>query len=74
MEVGEGLLVARLRAGDDRALRELIDRHAGFVLGVARRVTRNAAMAEDVLQEVVTELWRRPERFDATRGSLRAYL
>jgi RNA polymerase sigma-70 factor (ECF subfamily) len=68
------MLVARLSAGDDEALDEVFDRYAGFVMGVARRVTGSAALAEDVLQEVLTGLWSNPDGFDPARGTLRAYL
>ena len=68
------MLVARLVAGDDDALGELYDRYSGFVLGLARRVTRSTATAEDVVQEVFAAMWTNPERFDPNRGSLRAYL
>lgn len=68
------VLIARLSAGDDDALVELYDRYASLVFGVARRVIANRSMAEDVVQEVFTSLWQRPDRFDPERGSLRAYL
>jgi RNA polymerase sigma-70 factor (ECF subfamily) len=71
---GDGVLVARLVAGDDGALEELFDRYAPFVLGLARRVVRNSAVAEDVVQDVFAGLWSHPDRFDPARGSLRAYL
>src|SRR6478752_3463966 len=70
----DGLLVARLAAGDDEAVGELFDRYAPFVLGLARRVTSNTVIAEDVVQEVFTALWTDPGRFDPNRGSLRAFL
>jgi RNA polymerase sigma-70 factor (ECF subfamily) len=73
--VGDDLLVmSRMRAGDDTALAEVMDRYGPLVLALARSVTRSEAVAEDVLQEVFTNLWTRPERFDPERGSLRAYL
>lgn len=74
VEVGDRWLVERLAAGDDDALRELVDRYGGLVLGIARRVSGSTVLAEDVVQEVFTALWRAPERFDPSRGSLRAYL
>lgn len=67
-------LGARLCAGDDSALGEIFDQLAPLVLGVARRLTGSQSMAEDVLQEVFANLWSQPDRFDADRGSLRAYL
>jgi RNA polymerase sigma-70 factor (ECF subfamily) len=70
----DGSLVARLAAGDDDALGELYDRYSGFVLGVARRVSRSNAIAEEVVQDVFASVWTSPQRFDASRGSLRAYL
>jgi RNA polymerase sigma-70 factor (ECF subfamily) len=70
----DGLLVARIAAGDDEALAEAYDRFGPLVYGVARRVTGNAAAAEDVAQEIFVGLWSSPERFDPARGSLRGYL
>jgi RNA polymerase sigma-70 factor (ECF subfamily) len=74
MKEQDDLLVARIAAGDDYALGELIDRYGGLLMGIARRITGSRAVAEDVLQEVVSELWRHPERYMPERGSLRAYL
>lgn len=74
VDTGDGLLVARLAAGDEEALAEIYDRYAPFLFGLARRVTGDRASAEDVVQEVLTKLWTAPERFDPSRGSLRAFL
>ena len=74
VDTGDGLLVARLAAGDDEAIAEVFDRFAPFLYGLARRVTGDSTLAEDVVQEVLTTLWSHPERFDPTRGSLRAFL
>lgn len=71
---GDDVLVQRLLAGDDDALRDVFDRYGAFVLGLARRVCASATVAEDVTQEVFTSLWRAPDRYDASRGTLRAYL
>lgn len=70
----DGTLLARIRVGDDRALAVVYDRHAGLVYGLARRVTRDEHLAQDVTQEVFTYLWELPDRVDLTRGSLRSYL
>jgi RNA polymerase sigma-70 factor, ECF subfamily len=70
----EQLLARRLLAGDDGALAEIYDRYSSLVFGLARRVTGSPAAAEDVMQEVFVHLWQHPDRFDANRGGLRAYL
>jgi RNA polymerase sigma factor (sigma-70 family) len=55
-------------------LAEIYDRFASTVFGVALRVTNDRQAAEDVTQDVLLELWRRPERFDPERGGLRPWL
>jgi RNA polymerase sigma factor (sigma-70 family) len=44
------------------------------VYGLARRVTRDDHLAQDVTQEVFAYLWELPDRVDLSRGSLRSYL
>ncbi|HET6794525.1 MAG TPA: sigma-70 family RNA polymerase sigma factor [Acidimicrobiales bacterium] len=70
----DGLLAARMAAGDEEALAEAFERFGALVYGLARRVTGDSSVAEDVVQEVFVALWKRPDRFDPERGSLRAYL
>jgi RNA polymerase sigma-70 factor (ECF subfamily) len=70
----DSLLVARMVAGDEEALAEVWQRHGSLVFGLARRVTGDVCIAEEVAQEVFVALWQHPDRFDPARGSLRAYL
>jgi RNA polymerase sigma-70 factor (ECF subfamily) len=72
--VGDAELVSAIAERMPDALEIAYRRHSTPVLGVARRMTFDAALAEEVVQEVFVRLWRAPERFDARRGSLRAYL
>jgi RNA polymerase sigma-70 factor (ECF subfamily) len=58
----------------EEALAEIYRRHAGAVFGLAKRLIFDAVLAEEVTQEVFVRLWREPERFDPTRGSLRTFL
>ena len=58
----------------ETALSEVYRRHGDAVFGLALRVIRNRALAEDVAQDVFLSLWRKPERFDAERGTLRTFL
>ena len=52
----------------------LFDRYSKVVFSVALRVLRDPASAEDVLQEIFMQIWRKPESFIATRGSLGGWL
>jgi RNA polymerase sigma-70 factor (ECF subfamily) len=70
----DAALIARLRAGDENAMSDLYDRYSGVVYGVALRVLRDATAAEDLLQEVFLQLWRRPQSFNADRGRLAPWL
>ena len=64
-----GLLVL-VQRGDQSAMSSLFDRYSRVVYSVALRVLRDPASAEDVLQEVFMQIWRNPDSFTATRGSL----
>jgi RNA polymerase sigma-70 factor (ECF subfamily) len=67
-------LVARIRAGDQLALSELYDRYSSVVYGVALRILQDTGAAEDLLQDVFLQLWRKPDAFDSSRGSLGGWL
>lgn len=54
----------RLVAGDEAALGELYDELSPLVYGLAVRVTRDWAAAEDITQEVFVRVWENPRAFD----------
>jgi len=64
----------RIVAGDEDALAEAYDLYSSLVFGLARRVTGNRLIAEDITQDVFVRLWTNPDGFDPERGSLRTYL
>lgn len=53
----DSLLVMRVGEGDEPAYRELVQRHAEKLHRYALRLLRNAADAEDVVQETFLRLW-----------------
>lgn len=73
-EASDPALVVAIGRWREDALAEAFRRHAGAVLALARRVLGDAALGEEVVQEVFLKLWSTPERFDPARGSLRSFL
>ncbi|HTM75995.1 MAG TPA: sigma-70 family RNA polymerase sigma factor [Pseudolabrys sp.] len=49
--------MARVARGDERAFQLLARRHLPAMLGLARRILRNGADAEDVAQEALMRVW-----------------
>ncbi|HWT03576.1 MAG TPA: sigma-70 family RNA polymerase sigma factor [Pyrinomonadaceae bacterium] len=63
--------VETLRAiagGDEQALAALYDRYRLILFGLILRILHSQPEAEDVLQEVFLQVWRRASDFDETRG------
>jgi len=66
--------MAAAAVGDESALAELYDRHAGAMLGVALRVLKVRQDAEDLFHDVFVEAWQKARDFDSGRGSVRSWL
>jgi DNA-directed RNA polymerase specialized sigma24 family protein len=56
--------VARVASGDAVALRELYDRYGKIVYSFAYRLTGDATLSEECVQDVFVALWRRAADFD----------
>ena len=67
-------LLRRIGAGDLRSFEELYRRFGGMLFATIIRILNHQEAAEDVLQEVFLQLWRRPSAFDAARGTLATWL
>lgn len=66
--------IRRVAAGDREALSELYDQSSPFVYGLALRILRNRADAEEVTLDVFTQVWRSAKTYDGRRGSVLAWL
>jgi RNA polymerase sigma-70 factor (ECF subfamily) len=70
----ERRLAARLARGDQGALREIRQEYSGVVRGYAQQILGDSTAADDVLQQVMVEVWERGSTFDPARGSLLSWL
>ena len=68
-----GLLAAVARR-DGEALGRLMAACMGRVYGLALRITRDAALAEDIAQDVFVQVWHGAATFDRWRGAPMAWL
>ena len=50
-------LMAQAARGDQRAFRMLVARHSGPALRLARRILRNEALAEEIVQDAMLRVW-----------------
>jgi RNA polymerase sigma-70 factor (ECF subfamily) len=67
-------LLTRMGQGDENAMEDIFRRYSGAVYSVAFRVLHDTGQAEDVMQEIFLQLWRKPAAFVQGRGSLGAWL
>jgi len=70
----DSALLAKVEQGDQEAMAALFDRYSGIVYSVALRVLRDTGQAEDVMQDIFIQIWKKPGAFVSGRGSLGAWL
>jgi RNA polymerase sigma-70 factor (ECF subfamily) len=67
-------LLKRISERDEAAMAAIFDRYAKMVYSIALRVLHDPAEAEDVMQEVLIQIWRGPLSFVSGQGSLGGWL
>jgi RNA polymerase sigma-70 factor (ECF subfamily) len=67
-------LLRKVAAGDTAAFEELYDETVATVYGLAVRVLRDPAQAEEIAQEVLVEVWRKADRYDPARGGAMGWI
>ena len=68
LEPSDAELLRAVASGDEAALASIYDRYASILLGLLLRILHSRGEAEDVLQEVFLQVWRRAGDFDESRG------
>jgi RNA polymerase sigma-70 factor, ECF subfamily len=66
--------LTRVAEGDERALAALYDRTSPWVYGLALRILKDPAAAEEVVLDVYLQVWRRAGAFSRERGSPASWL
>lgn len=67
-------LASLLRNGNADALTVLFERHSALLFGIARRILRNDAEAEDAVQQMFLDVFRSIRQFDAEKASFKSWL
>ena len=69
----EACLLACAR-GERQALINLYHQESARLLGVAKRIARDNALAEDIVHDAFIKIWLRAGSFDPARGSARGWI
>jgi RNA polymerase sigma factor (sigma-70 family) len=67
-------LLVRTARGDETALAELYDRHGRVAYGLALRIVRDPALAEDAVQEGFLSVWRTAGAFSPERAKASTWI
>ena len=62
-------ILPRVAAGESRAMNLCITRYGAIVWAIAKRYIKDTSEAEDLVQEVFTEIWKKAASFDRTIAS-----
>lgn len=74
VEPSDEALLAGLIAGRLEALDTLYDRYKTMAFGIARRITADQVLAEDVVQDAFLGVWRGAGHYVSGKGSVRSWL
>ncbi|MGB3634543.1 MAG: sigma-70 family RNA polymerase sigma factor [Rubrobacteraceae bacterium] len=75
-DVEDEVLVRRVSepGNGEQALSELYDRYVGLVYGTGMRYLRDRTLAEDLVQDVFTSIWRNAGTFDPSKASFSTWI
>jgi RNA polymerase sigma-70 factor (ECF subfamily) len=68
------VVLAGLKNGDEQAIEEIYAEYGRVVFGYLRRMLRDEGAAEDVQQQVFTEVWKRGASYDPARSGLLTWI
>jgi RNA polymerase sigma-70 factor (ECF subfamily) len=74
LEIADETILERIHEGDRDAFGLLFRRYARLVYQVGRRILRDKAEADDLVQEVFLYIHRKSALFDSSKGSARSWI
>lgn len=66
--------IEQIASGNHDAMAQLYDETSSLVYGLALRIVRDPAVAEEVAMDVYMQVWRTAAQYSAERGSVKAWL
>lgn len=70
----EAELMTLIAQGDEQAFEDLYDRYKDIIFGLALHIVDDHTVAEDVLIDVFSQIWRHAGAFDAGRASVKTWI
>ena len=70
----DGQLLALIGRGENWALSEIHDRYAGLVFSIALKTLNDQASAEEIVQQVFTDVWRHARDYRVERGKFSTWV
>jgi len=67
-------LMDLIKQGSHDAFANLFDRYYRLVLSIASRIVRDRSEAEDLMQEIFFEIYRRADAFDCNKGTAKYWV
>jgi len=67
-------LAEQLQSGNSDALTVLFNRYSGLLFGIAKRILRDDADAEDAVQQIFLDVYRSIQQFDREKGNFKTWL
>lgn len=62
-------ILTRLANGDTEAMQECIDQYGNLIWGITRRFFSDISLAEDIVQEILTEIWNKSQTYNPAVAS-----
>jgi RNA polymerase sigma-70 factor (ECF subfamily) len=73
-DTGDEHLMRRVAGGDERALSELYDRYSRPVYATGMRILGDISLAEELVQDAFTNVWRKAGTYDPEQASFATWL